>query len=95
MGHSGTIEMIAEQLGLAITPWCAAMAWGLISGTTSGTASSMRKAEELSMTSAPARTAMGAKRLEMPLPAENNAMSTPSKLVSVSSWILRSRPRNF
>jgi hypothetical protein len=95
MGHSGTIEMMAEQLGLAITPLCAPMAWGLISGTTSGTPSSMRNAEELSMTTAPAFTAMGAKRLEMPLPAENNAMSTPSKLASVSSSIRRSRPRNF
>ncbi len=42
------------------------------------------------MTTAPARTAMGAKRLEMPLPAENSAMSTPSKLASVSSWMTRS-----
>src|SRR6478736_4059037 len=45
----------------------------------------MRKAEELSTTVAPARTASGAKRREVLLPAENSAMSTPRKLVSVSS----------
>ena len=37
------------------------------------------------MTMAPARTASGAKRLEVLPPAENSAMSTPAKLDSVSS----------
>ena len=43
----------------------------------------MRKAEELSTTTAPAFTAMGANFLEMPPPAENSAMSTPAKRVLV------------
>src|SRR5580658_6672285 len=64
-GHSGVIEMIAQQLGLAMMPWCVPSACALISGTTSGTAASMRNAEELSITVAPARTASGAKRREL------------------------------
>ena len=55
----------------------------LISGMTSGTFGSIRKAEELSTTTAPAFTAIGANLLEMPPPAENSAMSTPSKECSV------------
>src|SRR6185437_3923371 len=79
-GQSGVIAMIVEQLGFATMPRCPAIAWGLISGTTSGTAGSMRKAEELSTTTAPARAAIGAKRLEIEPPAENSAMPTPRKL---------------
>ena len=40
----------------------------------------MRNAEELSTTTAPARTAAGAKRFDCAPPAENSAMSTPSRL---------------
>ncbi len=46
------------------------------------------------MTTAPARAAIGAKRLEMPPPAENSAICTPAKLDSVSSCIVTLRPRN-
>ena len=55
----------------------------------------MRKNEELSTTTAPARTAAGAKRFDCAPPAENSAISTPSRLASVSSWTAISPPRNF
>ncbi len=60
-------------------PLCSRMRLALISGITSGTFGSMRKAEELSMTTAPALTATGANFREMPPPAENSAISTPAK----------------
>jgi hypothetical protein len=70
------------------------MRLALISGITSGTVGSMRKAEELSMTTAPALTAIGANFLEMPAPAENSAISTPSnESLRSSSMTIRS-PRN-
>ena len=93
IGHSGTSAVIAEQFGLAMMPLCSLMRPALISGITSGTFGSMRKAEELSMTTAPALTAIGANFLEMPPPAENSAMSTPSKERSVSSSIAIFWPR--
>ena len=49
------------------------------SGTTSGTSGSIRQAEELSITIAPAAAAFGAYSLEVVLPAENRAMSRPEK----------------
>src|SRR3954471_20553008 len=55
----------------------------------------MRKAEELSTTTAPAFTATGAKRFDCAPPAENSAMSTPFRLSSVSSCTATSAPRNF
>src|SRR5579864_9475358 len=93
-GHSGVIEMMAQQLGLAMMPRCVRSAARLISGTTSGTCGSMRKAEELSITVAPACTASGAKRFEVALPAENNATSTPWKLSAPSSRTVSCSPRN-
>ncbi len=77
IGQSGTSAVMAEQLGLAMMPLWSLIRRALISGTTSGTSGSMRKAELLSTTTAPAFTASGAYCLEMPLPAENSAMSTP------------------
>src|SRR5580658_9011529 len=94
MGQSGVIEMMAAQLGLAMIPWWPRKASELISGTTRGTAASMRNADELSTTTAPLPTASGAKRLEVEPPAENNAMLTPSKLASVSSRTVSGLPRN-
>ncbi len=92
-GHSGVIEMIVEQLGLAMMPLCCRTACGLISGTTSGTSAAMRNADELSTTTAPARAAIGAKRFEIAPPAENSAMWTPPKLSSVSSRTSSAFPR--
>ena len=54
----------------------------------------MRKAEELSTTTAPALTATGANLREMLPPAENSATSTPSNERSVSSSITTCLPRN-
>ena len=45
----------------------------------------MRKAEELSTTTAPLLTAIGANFLEVEPPAENSPMLTPSRPCSVSS----------
>ena len=62
---------------------------GLISGTTSGTSSSMRKAEELSMSTVPYLVICSANRLDVPAPAEAKAMSMPSNDTSgVSSSTL-------
>src|SRR5688572_32766964 len=74
-GHSGVIEMIAEQFGLAMMPLCVRIVSALISGTTSGTPASMRNADELSTTTVPALTAAGANFFDVPLPAENKPMS--------------------
>ena len=68
-------------------PLCSRMRRALISGITSGTFGSIRNAEELSITTAPAFTAAGENFREMPPPAENSAMSTPSNDFSVSSSI--------
>ena len=74
-------------------PLCSRMRPALISGITSGTFGSIRKADELSTTTAPAFTAIGANFREMPPPAENSAMSTPWKEFSVSSSITICWPR--
>src|SRR3954466_3017231 len=84
---------MAAQFGLAIIPLWSRMRFGLISGSTSRTFRSMRKAEELSTTTAPERTAIGANFFEMLPPAENRAMSTPSKERSSSSAITMGWPR--
>ena len=52
--------MMAEQFGFAMMPWCVKIASRLISGTTSGTAGSMRNADELSTITVPAATAAAA-----------------------------------
>ena len=57
-------------------------------------AGSMRNAEELSTTTAPCRTAIGANRRDTAPPAENSAMSTPGKLSSFSSSTAIPSPRN-
>ena len=82
------------QFGLARMPrWWAASA-ALISGMTSGTAGSWRKAEELSTTVAPAATARGAHSRATPAPALKSATSTPSKLSGPSSRMARRSPSN-
>src|SRR3954471_19538468 len=95
IGHSGTSAVIAAQFGTATMPLCSLMRPALISGITSGTFGSIRKAEELSITTAPAFTAIGANFREMPEPAENSAISTPSNEVSVSSSITILSPRKL
>jgi hypothetical protein len=68
---------------------------GVDFGTTSGTASSMRNALELSTTTQPALAAMGANSFEMPPPALNSAMSMPANESFVSSLTVMSWPRNL
>ncbi len=85
IGHSAMAATIATQFGLAMMPpWCR-IVWELISGTTKGTSGSMRKAQELSITIAPAATARGAHSRARPLPAENSAMSMRSKLLGANA----------
>src|SRR6188472_4372313 len=69
------------------------MRLALISGMTSGTSGSIRKAEELSITTAPDFTAIGAYFREMLPPAENSAMSTPWKACGVNSSMKIRSPR--
>ena len=93
IGHSGTKAVMAAQFGFEMMPLCFLIRRALISGITSGTSVSIRKAEELSTTTAPALTAMGANFFEMLPPAENSAMSTPSKDVSTNSSMTIFWPR--
>ena len=58
--------MMVEQFGLAMIPLWVLMASGLISGITRGTSGSIRKADELSTTTAPASTAAGANSFAPP-----------------------------
>ncbi len=60
--------------------------------TTSGTSGSIRQAEELSTTTAPASANLGASAREVVAPAEKRAMSMPAgSAVSASSTVM-SRP---
>ena len=65
------------QLGLEMMPLCFLASSGLISGMTSGTSGSRRKALELSTNTAPALTMAGAKRLAMSFSAAPRTMSMP------------------
>ena len=84
-GYSAMSVMAVVQFGLAMMPLCCFTSAALISGTTSGTLSSMRNALELSTTTQPALAAMGANSLEMLPPALNSAMSMPANESFVSS----------
>ena len=82
---------MVEQFGLAMMPLCFAISSGLISGITSGTSGSMRKVEELSMTTAPRFAASGARVLLM-LPPAKRAMSIFSKDSGFASSTVYSFP---
>src|SRR3990170_438735 len=71
-----TVTMVV-QLGQATIPRWPAIACALISGTTRGTDGSMRKALDLSTTTAPDLTASGAYSLDWAEPAEKRATWTP------------------
>ena len=94
-GYSAMSVMAVVQFGLAMMPLCFFTSAALISGITSGTASSMRNALELSTTTQPALAAMGANSFEMPPPALNSAMSMPLNESFVSSVTVMSCPRNL
>ncbi len=89
-GCSAATIWMVEQLGFAMTPLCHSMSRGFTSGTTSGTLSSMRKALELSIITAPAAVTASRNWRDTPAPAENSAMSTPSKASGVISCTSRS-----
>ena len=93
-GLSTGIAAIVVQLGLAMIPLRAsAMASGLTSATTSGTSGSMRNAEELSITVAPAAANRGASSRDDVAPAENRAMSRPvGSAVAASSTVISPSP---
>src|SRR5437762_11941187 len=93
-GFSATTSWIVEQFGLATMPRWALAASPFTSGTTSGTAGSMRNALDLSTTTQPRRTASGANRRDVPLPAENSARSKPSRASAVSSRTSSLPPSN-
>ena len=76
-GFSATTICIVEQFGFAMIPRCPSSASGFTSLTTSGTSSSIRQREELSITIAPAAANRGAHSPEVEPPAENSAMSKP------------------
>ena len=66
------------QLGLATMPFSMwSRAPGLTSATTRGTAGSIRHAEELSITTAPAAAIRGEIRRDASAPIDTSAMSTP------------------
>ena len=74
-GASTGMPAMVVQLGLATMPlgrW--ASSCGLTSDTTRGTSGSIRQADELSITVAPAAATRGASALEAPFPAENSTM---------------------
>ena len=87
-----TNETMVVQLGLAMMPLWRRASSGLISGITSGTLGSMRKALELSTNTAPALTMAGAKRLAMSFSAAPSTMSIPSKALSSAGCTVSSRP---
>ena len=79
-GWSTTTIIMVVQLGLAMMPRGRLRASSALhSGTTRGTSASMRKADELSIITAPYLVMVSAYSLAVPAPAEVKAMSTPLK----------------
>ncbi len=68
------------------------MASGLTSVTTSGTSGSIRQADELSITVAPAAANLGAIAFEVDPPAENRAIWRPETSAVAASSTTTSRP---
>ena len=84
------------QFGLAMMPFGGRTASsGLTSETTSGTPGSIRQAEELSITIAPAAATRGAVASDAVLPLENKARSSPlrSAVIGVLDHDLPAEPR--
>src|SRR5205085_3233843 len=83
------------QFGLATIPfgidW---RAWAFTSGTTSGTSGSMRQADELSMTIAPALAAIGLNSRLTEAGVLDKTRSTPAKASGRSASTGYARPRN-
>src|SRR5260370_960505 len=96
-GFITTTSWMVLQFGLAMMrrPGSACFTvWGFTSGTTSGTSASMRKALELSITTAPARAACGANSRDTEAPGAKSAISTPANESRLSRRTGTSSPRN-
>ena len=92
-GFSTGIATMVVQLGLAMMPFgTSSSACALTSGTTRGTSGSMRQADELSMTVAPAAATTGARVFEVAPPAENSAISRPLQSAVAASSTVICRP---
>ena len=80
-GFSATTSCAVEQFGLAMMFFLVkpATASAFTSGTISGTSGSMRQAEELSITTAPAAPIFGDHSFDTAPPADIRQMSTSEK----------------
>ena len=87
-----TSDTMVVQLGLEMMPLCHFTSSGLISGITSGTSLSRRKALELSTNTAPALTMAGAYCLAMSFSAAPSTRSRPSKALSAAATTSTSPP---
>ena len=84
------------QFGLEIIPRGRFLtSCGFTSGTTSGTSASMRKAPELSTTTAPREAAIGAHSAEISSGTSNIATSIPSKASGESATTVSSSSRQI
>ena len=95
-GWSTTTIIIVVQLGLAMMPRGRFRASSALhSGTTKGTSSSIRKAELLSIITAPYFVMVSANSFDVPAPAEVKAMSISLKSsLCWSNFTVSSLPRN-
>ena len=93
-GFNTGIAAMVVQLGFATIPLgIVSNAWGLTSGTTSGTSGSMRHADELSMTIAPAAASTRRQHLGRRRARRRDAISMPAKsAVCASSTTIVRRP---
>src|SRR3954453_19279477 len=92
-GLSAGIAAMVVQLGLAMIPLRAlAISAGLTSLTISGTSGSIRHADELSMTVAPAAANFGPNSGHEGAPAESGAMSSPDTSAVAASSTVMSAP---
>src|SRR5208337_5151016 len=84
---------MVEQLGLAMIPSFQATSCGLTSGTTSGTFGSIRKALELSTTTAPAAAAIGLHSRDTVPGVLDRTISTPRNAPRAIASIGKVSPR--
>ncbi len=90
-GFSTGMATMVVQLGLATIPFgIDDRADSLTSGTTRGTSGSIRHADELSTTMAPAAAKRGASWREAVAPLEKRAMSMPEGSATAASSTTRS-----
>ena len=93
-GCSESTNGTVVQFGVETMPLCCRRSSGLTSGTTSGTPSCWRKADESSKATAPFLAATGQSSFDAAVEAEMNATSAPSKASCVVSWTICVLPRN-